>query len=266
MTGWLRHPWRVAGRLPWLAAELLWIAVVYGVRCSLRADDFQPAARAAWLQYASRRLLRIFRMQIQIEGAIPKNGLLVSNHLGYLDIPVFASLTPAIFVAKHEVKSWPVFGWFARLAGTVFVHRERRAQTVEATREIETALGSGGLVILFPEGTSSNGEMILPFKSSLMEPAAKLSSPLTAGWIHYELDDGDPREEVCYWKDMTLVPHLINLLSKRSVRATVRFAPFHGNFADRKELARKMHQEIVRLKERALPVSPASDLAQSNSC
>lgn len=80
-----------------------------------------------WLQNSSRRLLRVFRIETQFTGDIPSSGLLVCNHLSYLDIVVLAAITPCVFVAKREVKKWPVFGWFARLAGTVFVHREQRA-------------------------------------------------------------------------------------------------------------------------------------------
>ncbi|HLP77049.1 MAG TPA: lysophospholipid acyltransferase family protein, partial [Candidatus Paceibacterota bacterium] len=225
--------------------------MAYAIRCGAVRGEARFAARGAWLQYASGRLLRIFRAHIHVDGEIPKHGLLVSNHLGYVDILVLASLTPAVFVAKREVKSWPVFGWFAQLAGTVFVHRERRAQTVEATQEIEAVLGDSVLVILFPEGTSSDGKTVLPFKSSLLEPAVKQSPEIFAGWIHYELDDGDPSEDVCYWGDMTLVPHLINLLSKHSVRAIVRFAPLREAPSDRKELARRLHAEVMRLKDMA---------------
>src|SRR5258708_39927049 len=110
---------------------------------------------AAWLQSSSRCLLRVFRVETQFTGDIPSSGLLVCNHLGYLDILVLSALAPCVFVAKSEVKHWPIFGWFARKAGTVFVHREQRAQARQTVDQIETALQTGALVVLFPEGTSS---------------------------------------------------------------------------------------------------------------
>ena len=97
-------------------------------------------------------------------------------------------------------------------------------QTAQTRDEINTALRVGLLVVLFPEGTSSGGETVLPFKPSLLEPATQQKHLLTTGFLRYELDDGDVAEEVCYWKDMTLVPHLLNLLGKRGIRASVRFA------------------------------------------
>ena len=194
-------------------------------------------------------MLRVFGVEKGAMDMIPSNGLLVCNHLSYLDVLLLASQTPCVFVAKSEVRNWPVFGWFARLAGTVFVQREKRSQTAQATNEIAGALQSNVLVVLFPEGTSSGGETVLPFKSSLLEPATGQAHPVTAGFIAYDLADGNVSEEVCYWKDMILVPHLINLLSKEKIGASVRFTRFRQGSPNRKELARVLHSEVLRLKE-----------------
>jgi 1-acyl-sn-glycerol-3-phosphate acyltransferase len=248
MKALLRHPVRVGARLLWMIAEFTIAALNYARWCGF-SRDCSASKRAAWLQHTSRRMLKIFRTEIRTFGAIPTAGLLVSNHLSYVDILVIATITPATFVAKREVKGWPVFGWFATLAGTVFVDRERRTRVSETTNEIESTLTQGALVVLFPEGTSSNGETVLPFKTSLLEPATRQTHSLFASLIQYQIDDGDVGEEVCYWKDMTLVPHLINLLSKRTIRASVRFTQLREGSADRKELARQLHSEILRLKE-----------------
>lgn len=252
MIGWRKHPLRVTFRLVWLGAELTFAGARYLTECSFHTGVPLSRARARWLQKTARRVLRILNVRLRTSGAIPHTGLLVSNHLGYLDIVVLASLTPAAFVSKHEVKSWPVFGWFARLAGTVFVHRERRLQAIEAAAEIERALTTNVLLILFPEGTSSDGRTVLPFKSSLLEPAARNRHALWAGCIRYELDDGDPGEEVCYWKDMVLVPHLLNLLGKSEVRAFVNFTAVEPDSSDRKTITRQLHSEVSRLRAACL--------------
>jgi 1-acyl-sn-glycerol-3-phosphate acyltransferase len=145
------------------------------------------------------------------------------------------------------VRTWPVLGWFARLAGTIFVDRRKPIQALRSAEEIAGVLKRGALVILFPEGTSSGGEIVLPFKSSLLEPAARQLDPLIAGHIRYDLEDGDVREEVCYWKDMIFVPHLLNLLSKRAVRAAVAFTAVRPASSNRKELARQLHFEVLSL-------------------
>jgi len=248
VNSWLKHPLRVAGRLFWLGGELFLAALNYGIHCALWPRQSLPSARAAWLQSSSRRLLRVFRIETQFNGNIPSRGLLVCNHLSYLDILVLAALAPCVFVAKQEVKHWPVFGWFAKLAGTVFVHREQRIQVGQTVDRIETALQTGMLVVLFPEGTSSDGQTVLPFKSSLLEPAVRQTHPLSAALIQYALEDGEVGQEVCYWKDMTLVPHLIKLCSKRAVQASVHFKQLREGNADRKQLARELHREILRMK------------------
>jgi len=251
MKAWVRHPFRVSRRLLAIAGGFVLAALTFVRRCAFVPPDRALTARAAWLQSVAGRFLRIFAAETRIAGSVPSRGLLVCNHLSYVDILVLASLTPAVFVAKREVKSWPVFGWFAALAGTLFVDRERRTLVGQVTDEIQAALDQGALVILFPEGTSSGGGTVLPFKSSLLEPATRQTHSLFAGLIQYELDDGDVSEEVCYWKDMTLVPHLVNLLSKRTVRASVRFTQLREGSTDRKELARQLHSEVLRLKESA---------------
>lgn len=247
MKALFRHPLRVIFRLFWLIAEFTLAALNYARWCGL-AKDCSGTKRAAWLQYSSRRVLAIFKTQIKTSGSIPKSGLLVSNHLSYVDILVIASITPAMFVAKREVKGWPIFGFFARLAGTVFVDREHRSKVGQTTGEIETALNENALVVLFPEGTSSNGESVLPFKSSLLQPAARQTHALFASHIQYEIEDGNVGEEVCYWGDMTLVPHLINLLGIKRIQAEVRFTQMRAASTDRKELAKQLHSEILRLK------------------
>ena len=213
MNGVFQHPLRVTGRLFWLGGELLLAALNYAIHCACCPYDSLPSARAGWLQSSSRRVLRVFRVEAKTTGNIPASGLLVCNHLSYLDILVLAALAPCIFVAKHEVKHWPVFGWFAKLAGTVFVHREQRAQTGSTVRRIDAALRTGALLVLFPEGTSSGGQTVLPFKSSLLEPATRQPHSLTAGFLRYEL--GRRR---CERRSLLLEGHDARAASHQSVQ------------------------------------------------
>jgi len=246
MNSWLKHPLRVTGRLLWLGGVAGLGLLTYLPSCVFRDGD-KRTLRSCWLQSACRRGLRIFRTELQIVGQIPGRGFVVCNHLSYMDMLVISALTPVTFVAKRDVKSWPVFGWFAQLAGTLFVNRESRTHVGQVADEIETALKQGAVVALFPEGTSSDGKTVLPFKSSLLEPVARNGHEVTAALITYELTDGDVGEEVCYWKDMTLVPHLLNLMSKESLRARIQFAPSPTRTDDRKELARRLHAEVAAM-------------------
>jgi 1-acyl-sn-glycerol-3-phosphate acyltransferase len=248
MKGFHQHPFRVSGRLVWFAGEVLFGLFMFLVHCGFSAKNSRRRARAAWLQNLNRRVLRIFKTEILAIGPIPTSGLLISNHLSYLDILVLSTLTPAVFVAKREVKSWPVMGFLAQLAGTVFIDRQRRTHVGEVNDEIETALAEGALVVVFPEGTSSDGKTILPFKSSLLELATQRKHPLTVSCLQYALTDGDAGAEVCYWGAAIFLPHMINLLSKRSVRVTVRFAAVQNHSDDRKELAQQLHAAVAALR------------------
>jgi 1-acyl-sn-glycerol-3-phosphate acyltransferase len=155
---------------------------------------------------------------------------------------------PAVFVAKSEVKNWPVFGWFASLAGTLFVIRARRTDVTRMNSEIERSLDDGNVLVLFPEGTSWNGSEVLPFKSSLLEPIVGSKYPLTVAHISYTLADGDVTNDICYWGDMTFFPHLLKLMTKKKIKARVNFAPVPNPAEDRKNLAIQLHAEVLRLK------------------
>jgi 1-acyl-sn-glycerol-3-phosphate acyltransferase len=239
---------RTPGRLVWFAWELLVVITNYFLTAARAPKTTERLGRAAWLSRSSRRHLRIFRYSASVSGEVPKSGLLFINHLSYLDVLAISALTPAVFVSKAEVRRWPLFGWFAAIAGTVFVERARRLHVGEVNREVESALADGALVVIFPEGTSTNGQTILPFRTSLLEPAARGSHPISVGWIHYELDDGDAAAEVCYWGDHTFLLHALNMLGKKRIRATIRFAKFERATDDRKELAKQLYAAVQHLK------------------
>lgn len=240
---------RTAARSLWLAGEVILASVRFAGLVNACTGTPDRSARSRWLQRTCRRALRVFNLELQVNGSIPSGGLLVCNHLSYLDILVLAATTPCIFVSKCEVRHWPVFGWFASLAGTLFLQREKRADVARMTTEISRVLDSGALVVLFPEGTTSDGRSVLPFKSSLLEPATRQAYGLSAGFIQYALRDGSVADEVCYWRDMTLAPHLLNLLGKRGLEARLHFSRLQPASPDRKQLARQLHTEVVRLKQ-----------------
>ena len=238
---------RFMARAIWFAVELLgFFAAFLGLVLRHRGRPSQ-AARSRWLQWCARRSLRVFTVQTTFTGVLPQSGLLVSNHLTYLDILVLVSLVPAVFIAKSDVKGWPVFGWCASLAGTLFVDRTRRSDVGRMNVAIEAALAEGNIVVLFPEGTSWNGSVVLPFKSSLLEPIVGTKYPLTVSGIQYVVADGTVAEDICYWGDMTFLPHLAKLLTKRRVEARVSLASIPQPAAHRKELALQLHAEVVRL-------------------
>ena len=205
-------------------------------------------ARAGWLHRWSRFACRVMGIRITTSGAMPPSGLLVSNHLSYLDVLVLSSIRPCVFVAKRDVAAWPFFGWLARAAGTIFVDRKNRLSSPAVVDLVRATLASGSVVVLFPEGTSSDGSTVLPFKSALLESAVQLRCPVASASIQYALDDGSVADEVCYWGDMTLVPHLFNLFFKREIRAKYSFSSAKVRAGNRKEIARELRDEIVSIR------------------
>jgi len=203
--------------------------------------------RAKWLHYWCQTALRRLNVAVRQDGLFPTTGLIVSNHLSYLDIMVFSSLAPCAFVSKREVRSWPLFGLAAKLSGTVFVDRTRVTDTHRVADELAQALSSGVPCVLFPEGTSSDGSGVLPFRSPLLEAAVRSSQPISPAYIRYSGEHTDVAQEICYWGDMTFVPHLFRMLSKRGVRADVRFAPESHHFDDRKVAAVRAREIVLAL-------------------
>ena len=202
-------------------------------------------ARIAWMQWMSRRFLSLLRCKVSVTGVVPSCGLIACNHLGYVDILVIGSVCPAIFVAKSDVAGWPLFGWLSRNAGTIFVSRESPSEVPAQLRQMEGPLHVGVPVVLFPEGTSSDGTRVLPFRSSLLEAAVHSGLAVTPASVGYDLSgDGDVGQEIAYWGDHTLLPHLVNLLSKHSFAARLHFGAPRRPSADRKIEAKILHQEV----------------------
>jgi lyso-ornithine lipid O-acyltransferase len=230
-------------------------ALICGVTCCLAeyflrrcGGQLSEQMRIEILHRWSRWTLTRMRVIIDVTGVPPGGGLIASNHLSYLDILVYSAIAPCAFVSKREVRGWPAVGWIATLAGTIYVDRTHRTGTHTIQPEIQAALANGLRLVLFPEGTSSDGSTVMRFHSSLFQPAVDLQAPVFAASLAYTVPDGVASTEACWWGDMTLFPHIINLLGKHSVTATVKFSSGSFRFADRKQAAQQMHEEVARLR------------------
>lgn len=198
--------------------------------------------------------------------------LILANHASWLDIVVITALTPAVFIAKKEVASWPLFGWLAKLQRTIFIDRERRHKTGAATKEIAQRLLGGDAVVLFAEGTSSDGNRILPFRSALIGAVhhAIASSthhdtvtvqPLSLAYVRFS---GLPigrglRERVAWYGDIDLVPHLIGVLAAGAIDVVISWGEpvAYDVTADRKEIARIAETSVRRMTASSLRAAPA---------
>ena len=198
-----------------------------------------------------RFIARLFGIRVRVLGkpVAGKGALLLANHTGWLDIVIFSSLMPLSFVAKSEVGSWPFFGTLARLQRTIFVARARRSQTGAARDGIRARLLAGDTLVLFPEGTSSDGNQVLPFKSALLG-AAELDGialqPVSTAYtgLHGVPMGRENRPLFAWYGDMELVPHLWEALKAGPLDVVVQFHPPLAG-SDRKELA-KAAELLVR--------------------
>lgn len=209
--------------------------------------------RVDWLQRVAVRHAKWIGLRVEVHGEIPRRGLIVSNHVSYLDIVGLSALGAFAFVAKREVAGWPVFGAYARLGATIFVNREQRGAVADVVEAMRGHLQEDVPMVLFPEGTSTGGDTVLAFRSSLFDPVVKLGCPVTACGLRYTIQQGSVADEVAYWRDMTLAPHLLNLLSKGGLTLHVHFGAAHPPTLDRKALARTTHAEVGALAGVAAP-------------
>ena len=202
-------------------------------------------------------VLRILGIRVDVLGQpiFDRSIVWVGNHLSYLDVPVLGSLGPMRFVAKEEIEGWPLFGWLAGLQRTVYISR-RPLQAMAASARFADAVNSSGVVVLFAEGTSSDGNAVLPFRPSLFEvlmsPAAHATRVQGFTLRLLDVDGRDAtgsivRDLYAYHRDMSLVPHLRTFLRLRGAHLQV---IFHGSltpamFAGRRVLAGRLHEQVV---------------------
>jgi 1-acyl-sn-glycerol-3-phosphate acyltransferase len=221
-----------------------------------------------------RRVCRLLGVRLQIEGAVASGTptLLVSNHTSWLDIPVLSAVAPVSFVAKKEVGSWPFVSALARLQRTVFVDRTRRTAVGETRDEMARRLAEGDALVLFAEGTSTDGNRVLPFRSSLFAAAnpgrAAGDRPIVVQTVSivYQRLHGVPlgradRPLVGWFGDMDMQSHAWELLQAGPLDVVVRIGPpvpLH-DFRDRKELAERTEAAVREGVVRTLRARPAEE-------
>ena len=248
-------------RAAWRSVRLLGMFVVAGTELLVK----RPATReqrADWLHRFCARAMRGLGIEIRVEGMFPARGAVISNHLSYLDIVVFATLHPCVFVSKEEIRRWPVVGWMTTMSGTVYVARGHGGSAMKARKEMQAALDAGLPVVFFPEGTTSNGSQLLKFHSGLLSQVIAGGAPVTAAYLSYSLaeDNGSGvsvADDVCYWGDRNMLAHIFRFLALRGVRAEVRFAEepiaFSSDGLHRKMAAVEARSAVAALALRSEP-------------
>ena len=238
----LRVPIRLV-RVLWCLLEGYW---TIRVRFS-RLDDRQ---RSDEVQRWSRQMLRALGITLHIEGDAPQQGplLLVSNHLSWLDILVVHAARHCRFVSKSEVHHWPLIGPMAEGGRTLFIERASRRDAMRVVHQMATALSSGDILAIFPEGTTGDGSALLPFHANLIQAAISAHAPVMPLGLSYREANGQPSREVLYVGDDTLVGSVLRTLNATGLSARVKFGrPQAAQGRDRRTWAHDLHAAVQDL-------------------
>jgi 1-acyl-sn-glycerol-3-phosphate acyltransferase len=247
--------WRLARVVVHLAQGLATCAVVFPLAGAAR--------RQRLIRHWSRRLLGICRVTVeQGPGNALEHALLVANHVSWLDIFVINALYPCRFVAKAEIRAWPVLGWLAQGAGTVFIARGKRRDLRHIFKGIVSVLLQGERVAFFPEGTTALQGSLLPFHANLFEAAIDAKVAVQPCALAYLDAAGAYHPAVDYGEGVTFMDSMFTILSGAPVRARVTcLAPLDTEGAHRRELAEAAHDAVAAVLRPARGTPPAAQRA-----
>jgi 1-acyl-sn-glycerol-3-phosphate acyltransferase len=245
-----------------IAATLLPLRVVLVLLCTLLGLLAQlalfwwisPRAARRVVSLWSLTMLACLGVSLRIQNAHSSNtqhtALVVSNHISWLDILALQAATPVVFVAKSDIKSWPVLGWMVSLAGTCFIDRSRRTalRTVHST--LTAHLQKGQSVCIFPEGTTTDGKHVLPFHAGLLQAAIEAKVPVQPIRLNYS------HHAAAYIDDLTLLTSLGNILLTPNLSVTVQTLPrLDSEGATRQTLGLQAHAAIEAAAPNSLTIS-----------
>lgn len=245
---WLRAVIRLA--LIVVSTTVVCLGWAAGTVLAFWSPRLRQGLRHIVFQSWSRLLLIIVGARVVVHGTPPSRPFfLISNHLSYLDIPVLASRIPGVFVAKKEIRSWPVIGFLCYCMGTIFIDRTSRRDIPRVLARLDRVMSFGEGVMIFPEGTSTQGASVLPFRPPLLEAAAASDVPVSCAALRYGTPPGEAPAHlaVCWWGGMTFSDHLVRLLTLPGFTAEISYGDKPIVEADRKRLADRLWIEVDRL-------------------
>lgn len=239
-----------------LVRILLAIAWCWYIACGVFLCTFLRRKRSAvrcaawWTKHWAAGAAALIGMKIDVRGdpAAAAGKLVVSNHTGYLDVLAEGALFPVRFAPQAEMRRWPLFGWFTALSRPVWVDRKNRSRSEKTAREIAETLEMKLAMLVYPEGTSTDGRHgLLPFKSTAFESALRTGASLLPVLVFHEPAGGEAFD-TAWHGNAAFLPHLRGILGLKGIRSCVYIMPELSPRAgeDRKELAARMHREMSR--------------------
>lgn len=230
-------------------AARLALHLTFGLALAIFYPWLSHVIRRRILQCWSGKLLCIFNVRIDVDGDDAlhnlRQGLIVTNHISWLDVFVLNSVVPMRFVAKSEVRGWPVIGWLCSRAQTLFIERGKARSAARMNVQLVELLHRGECLAIFPEGTTTDGTKVAHFHSSLLQPAIDAKAQVHPIAIRYQNDDGAHSTAAAYIDDMSFGASMWNLL--RTPRLHVRLMatpPLEAQTMDRRDLTRTAHERI----------------------
>ena len=230
--------------------------MIHAARAALTLRFLYPRAsperRRALMQRWCAKLLAILNIQVQVEGDPPSRGehaaMIAANHVSFVDIMLISSVCPTRFVAKSEIRAWPLAGWIADRAGTLFIRRDQMRDMARIDARVREVMGEGDCVGLFPEGITTEGDELRKFHSSLFEPAVANNAHVHPVAIRYEHPDGTLCREMSFIGDRTFGESIGLILHQRRVRARIMFAPtVETAGASRRDVAKAVETRVASL-------------------
>jgi len=244
---WLRCIWRLA--------HLFLVIVSMAADFALRPPK-DAVAGACRMHRHCARMIAALGIQWMASGEPVGMGAVVSNHLSYLDILLYASARPFVMVAKSEVSRWPLIGWLTRQAGTVYVVRGGGPPTWPAINQaMADAFRTGLPVLFFPEGTTTDGSIVQPFRRGLLHSILNEGVPLYASAVRYSSG------QACWFGDALLLPHIVQIAGLRDLRAEIRFGKALAERRNRFKMAISARETVTELYLGLGPVRSASGQA-----
>ncbi len=216
------------------------------------------ARRRELVGWWSWKLLRIVGVRLAVDGVPPAEGssgvMIAANHVSWLDIFAVSSVRPTRFIAKSEIRDWPLAGWVVERAGTIFIRRDRRRDTARINDLVHEALAQGDRVGLFPEGTTTEGDALLKFHSSLFEPAVANGAHVHPCALRYEHADGTLCRAMAYVGELSFMQSLGLVIRQKGVRVHLAFAPpIETAGRARREIAAAAQHAIATLLDLSAP-------------
>lgn len=218
-----------------------------------RFPQLSQPEREAEVQRWAAGFLRVWRIDLQVHGAPPKDGplMLVANHISWLDILVLHAAGFCRFVAKSDIKGWPVIGHMATQAGTLYIERESRRDALRVVHHMRDALLRGEVVGVFPEGTTSDGQSLLPFHANLIQAAVSAAAPVLPVALEFvDTRSGQISLAPIYIGDQTLAGSVWRTLTTPGTRAVVSYgAPQSPQGRERREWAADLRTSVASLRQ-----------------